>query len=206
MGDETQARFTTLIMPHLGEAYALAQWITGNRADAEDIVQDACLLAFRTIWRIVDGDGRAWLLTVVRNAAYAWLQKNRSATVVPLQGFQPVDGELANLPDQDTEDPESVLIAKTDTAYLEAAIAKLPVAFRETLLLRDVKGLSYREIAELTGVPIGTVMSRLARGRSRVIKFLLKRRRRAVFPALARALAPDRPESEPRVLAVQRRG
>jgi RNA polymerase sigma factor (sigma-70 family) len=202
MGDETQARFTRLIMPHLADAYALAQWITGNQPDAEDILQDACLLALGNIWRIVDGDGRVWILTVVRKAAYAWLQKNRSAAFVPLQDLTLLAEELANLPDPDTEDPESVLIAKTDTACLEAAIARLPTAFRETLLLRDVRGLSYREISALTEVPIGTVMSRLARGRSRVIKLLLKRRR-GVIPALAGTHAAVGSGSETRALTVQ---
>jgi RNA polymerase sigma-70 factor (ECF subfamily) len=192
MGNEGQARFTEQIMPHLAEAFALAQWITGNRFDAEDVLQDACLLALRTIWRIADGDGRAWILTVVRNAAHAWLRKNRSATFVPFQGFQLLEDEIANRPDADIESPESAVIAKADTAHLEVAIARLPAAFRETILLRDIKGLSYREISELTGAPIGTVMSRLARGRSRVIKILLKKRRDA-FPASARAGSLDRP-------------
>jgi len=198
MGDDGHARFTDLVMPHLGEAHALAQWIIGNRADADDVLQDACLLALRTVWRIADGDGRSWILTVVRNAAYAWLKKNRSATFVPFQGLQAIEDGLVHLPESASETPESALITKTDAAYLEAAIARLPLLFRETLLLRDIRGLSYREISELTGVPVGTVMSRLARGRSRVIKILLKKRRGA-FRASTRARSTSSTHSRTRV-------
>jgi DNA-directed RNA polymerase specialized sigma24 family protein len=123
--EDDQARFRSVVLPHLAHAYALARWLTGDRADAEDVVQEACLRAFRGIG-----------------------------------GFSGV-----NAP----ETPEAALIAKADAARLEAAIAELPVPFRETLVLRDVQGLDYREIAEVTGVPIGTVMSRLARARSRLI-------------------------------------
>ena len=202
MRDDGPTRFTELVLPHLGEARALAQWITGNPADADDVLQDACLLALRTVWRIAGGDGRSWLLTVVRNAAFTWLRKNRSAAFVPFQDVQAVDGEPVQVSDADDETPESVLIAKAAAACVGAAIARLPAPFREALLLRDVRGLSYREISELTSVPIGTVMSRLARGRSRVIKLLLKNRRNAVAlaapargPARSASVPPARPLS-----------
>jgi RNA polymerase sigma-70 factor (ECF subfamily) len=172
-GDEVRAepdsqRFRTIVLPHLADAYGLARWLTGDRADAEDVVQDACLRAFRALGGFSGGNARAWMLAIVRNAAYDWLRKNRSTTVVAVDDLAALEQVL---PARDaaerpgTETPEAALIAKTESARLEAAIAGLPALFRETLVLRDVQGLNYREIAEVTGVPIGTVMSRLARAR-----------------------------------------
>jgi RNA polymerase sigma factor (sigma-70 family) len=169
-GQDDHARFTRLVLPHLGDAYSLARWITGNQADAEDVVQDACLRAFRAIGSIGDGSSRPWVLTVVRNTAYTWLRKNRPSAVLVVEDLESVETAMANRGDPDAETPETTLIAKADAACLQAAIAALPTAYRETLILRDVQGLSYREISEVTGVPIGTVMSRLARGRDQVIK------------------------------------
>jgi RNA polymerase sigma-70 factor (ECF subfamily) len=165
-------RFVRLVIPHLDDAYTLARWITGDRIDAEDVVQEACLRAFRTISNTTDDNARAWTLAAVRNAAFAWLRKYRPAALVPLDEFGPVEREQMRSWDSDGETPEAALIAKTDTAILEAAVAELPAPFREALVLRDIQGLSYREIADVTGVPIGTVMSRLARGRTRLIKII----------------------------------
>ena len=173
-GHDDHARFARLVLPHLGDAYSLARWITGSRADAEDVVQDACLRAFRAIGSIGDGSSRPWVLTVVRNTAYTWLRKNRPSAVLVVEDLESVETALANLGDPDAETPETTLIAKADAACLQAAIAALPTAYRETLILRDVQGLSYREIAEVTSVPIGTVMSRLARARRRLIAILAK--------------------------------
>jgi RNA polymerase sigma factor (sigma-70 family) len=169
---DDHARFAQLVLPYLGDAYSLARWITGNRTDAEDVVQDASLRAFRAIGSIADGGSRAWVLTIVRNTAYTWLRKNRPAAVTMVEDLEAVEAARADAGAPDGETPETALIAKADAASLEAAIAALPVAYRETLILRDVQGLGYREIAEVTGVPIGTVMSRLARGRNRVIKII----------------------------------
>ena len=168
--DDDNARFRSAVLPHLGDAYSLARWITGNRADAEDVVQDACLRAFRAIGSIGGGNARPWVLTVVRNTAYTWLRKNRSSAVLVVEDIEGVETALANRGDPDRETPETALIAKADATCLQGAIAALPTAYRETMILRDVQGLSYREIGEVTGVPIGTVMSRLARGRNHVIK------------------------------------
>jgi RNA polymerase sigma factor (sigma-70 family) len=170
LGDDDHARFTRLVLPHLGDAYSLARWITGNRADAEDVVQDACLRAFRAVRGMADGSARPWVLTIVRNTAYTWLRKNRPSAVVVVEDLESVETASADPGDPDRETPETSLIAKTDAACLQAAIAALPTAYRETMILRDVQGLSYREIAEVTGVPIGTVMSRLARARNQVIR------------------------------------
>jgi RNA polymerase sigma factor (sigma-70 family) len=163
-------RFANLVMPHLGDAYSLARWITGSRTDAEDVVQDACLRAFRAIGGLADESARPWVLTIVRNTAYTWMRKNRPSAVLMVEDLEAVESAQAIPGDPDSETPETALIAKTDAAGLEAAIAALPMPYREAMILRDVQGLSYREIAQVTGVPIGTVMSRLARGRDRVIK------------------------------------
>src|SRR5215470_8930114 len=170
--DDDDARFRSAVLPYLGDAYALACWITGNRADAEDVVQDACLRAFRAIGSFSDGDGRAWVLTIVRNTAYTWLRKNRPSAVLAVEALEAVETAQAIERDPDSETPETALIAKADAACLHAAIAALPTPYRETMILRDSQGLSYREIAAVTGVPIGTVMSRLARARRRVIATL----------------------------------
>jgi RNA polymerase sigma factor (sigma-70 family) len=173
--EDNSARFGRVVLPHLTDAYALARWLTGNRSDAEDVVQDACLRAFRGIGSFSDGNARAWVLTIVRNTAYSWIGKNRPNALVITDDLESL--ERADTPrgrDPDIETPETALIAKTDAARLEAAIAELPPPFRETLVLRDLQGLDYREIARVTDVPIGTVMSRLARARRRLIAIVAK--------------------------------
>jgi RNA polymerase sigma factor (sigma-70 family) len=167
---DANARFNNLVLPHLGDAYSLARWITGSRADAEDVVQDACLRAFRAIGGFAGGNACPWLLTIVRNTAYTWLRKNRPHAIFAVEDLEGVEAAQTKPGDPERTTPETELIAKADAASLEIAIAALPAAYRETMILRDVQGLSYREIAEVTGVPIGTVMSRLARGRDHVIK------------------------------------
>jgi RNA polymerase sigma factor (sigma-70 family) len=166
---EDYARFTSVVLPHLDAAYNLAHWMTGNRTDAEDVVQDASLRAFRAIHKFAGGNARAWVLCIVRNTACSWLRKNRPTAVVTVEDLEAVEAVYAKPTDRDGETPEAALIAKTDAEYLRAAIAALPTPFRETLVLRDIEGLDYREIAEATEVPIGTVMSRLARARGRLI-------------------------------------
>ena len=171
--EDDQARFARVVLPHLADAYALARWLTGDRADAEDVVQEACLRAFRGIGGFAGVNGRAWVLTIVRHAAYTWLGKNRSASLVMVDDLEAVEQKRSSAGaalEQAPQTPEAELIAKADARRLEAAIAELPVPFRETLVLRDVQGLDYREIAEVTKVPIGTVMSRLARARRRLIE------------------------------------
>jgi RNA polymerase sigma factor (sigma-70 family) len=169
---DDHVRFRNVVLPHLDDAYGLARWLTGNRTDAGDVVQEACLSAFRSIGSFSNGNSRAWLLTIVRNAAYSWMLKNRPAALVMVEDIEGV--ALARPSDLDIETPETALIAKTDARLLEAAIAALPASFRETLVLRDVHGLSYREIAEVTGTPAGTVMSRLARARGALIAIMAK--------------------------------
>jgi len=166
---EDYARFTSVVLPHLDAAYNLAHWLTGSHTDAEDVVQDASLRSFRAIHRFAGGNARAWVLCIVRNTAYSWLRKNRPTAVVTVEDLEAVEAAYPKAADQDSKTPEAALIAKADAEYLRAAIAALPTPFRETLVLREIEGLDYREIAEATEVPIGTVMSRLARARGRLI-------------------------------------
>jgi RNA polymerase sigma factor (sigma-70 family) len=165
-GDAAE-RFHDVVVPHLDAAYSLARSITGNRPDAEDVVQDACVRAYRGIGKFSGGKARAWVLTIVRHTAYAWLHKNRPAAVVLVEDFEGIEPAVSS--GAGAETPETALIATTEATLLKAAIAALPALLRETLVLRDVHGLAYREIAAVTGVPVGTVMSRLARARGRLI-------------------------------------
>ena len=172
-GEDDRARFDRVVLPHLEDAFALARWLAGDRTDAEDIVQEACLRAFRGIRSFSGGSARAWLLTIVRRSAYSWLGTNRLRAQVAIDDLSLRERALAEGGgDRDALNrttPETALIAKADAARLEAAIAALPLEFRETFVLRDIQGLEYREIAEVTAKPLGTVMSRLARARRRLI-------------------------------------
>src|SRR6202163_3533099 len=150
--EDSKARFTKVVMPHLDDAFGLARWLTGNRADAEDVVQEACLRALRGIAGFAGVNSRAWTLAIVRNAAHDWLRKNRSPAVIHVDDLEATKRRRAGDADAWAPDtPEAALIARADEARLEAAIAGLPTVFRETLVLRDVQGLDYREIATITG-------------------------------------------------------
>ena len=148
-------RFERTVLPHLDAAYNLARWLTRNDHDADDVLQDAMLRAYRHFAGL-RGEPRPWLLAVVRNACWSWLQANRPAEVEPL------GDELA---DDSIPGPEAALARTLDRRLLNEAIAALPVQFREVLVLRELEDLSYRDIARVAGIPIGTVMSRLARAR-----------------------------------------
>ena len=172
--EDGKSKFDVIVAPHLSDALTLARWLTGNRTDAEDIVQESCLRAFRAINAFNGGSARAWVLTIVRRTAYSWLSKNRLPGLIAMADLNVGDRALAELGGDGNASsratPEADLIAKSNAAQLEAAIAALPVQFRETFVLRDVQGLEYREIAEVTGMPLGTVMSRLARARHRLLE------------------------------------
>jgi RNA polymerase sigma-70 factor (ECF subfamily) len=171
---DERTRFANVVLPHLGDAYALARWLARNDSDAEDIVQEACLRAFRGIAGFGDINPRGWVLSIVRNTAYTWLKKHRDPKLVAVDNVEEVEQAADAAWDLGPASPEAALIEQADAARLEAAIAALPTEFRETLVLRDVEGLDYRTIAEVTGVPIGTVMSRLARARRRLMAQLGK--------------------------------
>jgi RNA polymerase sigma-70 factor (ECF subfamily) len=163
------ARFERAILPHRDAAYDLARWLTRCAQDAEDVVQEACLRAFQFFGGFHGGDGRAWLLGIVRNTAYTWLHKNRAQQ--PRTTFDLQWHDVASTAD----DPEAVLLQTEDVELLRDAVAALPAEFREVVVLHDLQGLLYREIAHMVGVPLGTVMSRLARGRERLGQLLAAR-------------------------------
>jgi len=161
------ARFEQSIMPHMDAAHNLARWLSRNDSDAQDIVQEAYLRAFKFFGGFRGGNSRAWLLRIVRNAFYDWVKQNRREETV-----EPFDEELHDTIDH-TEGPDALLLEKADYELLHKAIAELPLEFREILVLRELEGLSYKEISEVAEVPLGTVMSRLARGREHLRTQLL---------------------------------
>ena len=170
--DDERAVFDEVFLPHMAEAYRLAQWLTGNAYDAEDVVQDAALRAFRGIKSFGAVNARAWSLAIVRNTAYSWLMKNRPKAVVFTDDLSVAEQqELEHEGPQGTriETPEEIALFKADAEEVQHALAQLPAHFREVIVLREVNQLNYRDIAEITNVPIGTVMSRLSRGRQLLI-------------------------------------
>jgi RNA polymerase sigma-70 factor, ECF subfamily len=152
---DRRARFEQQLLPHLDAAHNLARWLTRNDADAQDVVQDSFLRAYR-FFDGLRGEPRPWLLAIVRNVAFSWLRKNRPGELAPL------DEELA---DESAPSPEALTARSMDRRMLNEAIAALPAQFREVLVLRELEDLSYRDIARVADIPIGTVMSRLARAR-----------------------------------------
>ncbi len=155
--------FAAVALPHLDAAFNLARWLTGSRADAEDVVQEAMVRALTYFPTYRGGSGRAWILQIVRNTAYGTLAARRGERRVEYPG---IDGamEIDSIPDQ-ADDPEKALILSDDLRRMDALIERLPLELRETLVLRELEELSYREIARITAAPIGTVMSRLWRAR-----------------------------------------
>jgi RNA polymerase sigma factor (sigma-70 family) len=163
------ARFEQLILPHLDAAYNLARWLTRNEDDAKDMAQEAYLRAFKFFDTFRGVDGRAWLLTIVRNTCYTWLQQNRAHDTTTM-----FDEEIHSV-DSDTSNPATLVLQSADHQILRQALDELPAEFREAVVLRDLEGFSYKEIAEITNIPAGTVMSRLARARERLKQFLCNR-------------------------------
>ncbi len=167
--------FDEVFLPHMAEAFRLAQWLTGNSYDAEDVVQDAALRAFRGIKNFGAINARAWSLTIVRNTAYSWLMKNRPKAVVFTDDLSLSEQQaLEHESPQGTriETPEEIVLFKADAEDVQRALAQLPTQFRELIVLREINQLNYRDIAEVTNVPIGTVMSRLSRARQLLIALL----------------------------------
>lgn len=156
------ASFEEVVLPHLDAAYNLARWLTRNNDDAQDVVQEAYLRAFKFFDSFHGTDGRAWLLAIVRNTCYTWLQHNRTP-----DHSVPLDDEIYEIESHDPN-PEMLLMQNSDSLMVRTAIEELPPEFREVLVLREFEELSYKEIARITDLPIGTVMSRLARGRKRL--------------------------------------
>jgi RNA polymerase sigma-70 factor (ECF subfamily) len=151
------------ILPHLDAAYSLARWLTANEQDAEDVLQEACLRAVRFFPGYQGGSPRAWLLAIVRRTCYTWLAKNRAHQSTTIA----FDDELHS-GGSETTDPEALLLRQADREMLRQGLAELPVEFREVIVLREFEQLSYKEIAAVAEIPVGTVMSRLARGRQQL--------------------------------------
>jgi RNA polymerase sigma factor (sigma-70 family) len=154
--------FEETLLPHLDAAYNFAWWLTHNEQDAQDVVQEAYLRAFRYFAGFRGGDARAWLMKIVRNTCYSWLQVNR-----PLQDATEFDEKLFPS-DARSPNPEEIVLQNDNGTLLRQALEKLSPSFREVLVLRELEGLSYGEIADMTGMPAGTVMSSLSRARVRL--------------------------------------
>ena|SRR6478735_4190387 len=158
--------FEETVLPHLDAAFNYALWLTRNSADAEDLVQDACVRAMRFLSSLRDDDARAWLFAIVRNTWYSRVSRRAN-----LAEATPLDSARDERPDV-ALDPEERLLQQHTVALVRAALEQLPADFREVIVLREFEGLSYKEIAAVVRVPIGTVMSRLARGRERLMAVL----------------------------------
>ncbi|HYV06155.1 MAG TPA: sigma-70 family RNA polymerase sigma factor [Blastocatellia bacterium] len=158
--EDKLVRFEQTVVPHLDAAYNLSRWLTRNDTDAQDVVQESYLRAFKFFGSYHGGDSRAWLLTIVRNTCYTWLQQNRARELTT-----EFDEEVHST---ESPNPETLLIEGANKQLLKHALDELPVSYREVVILRELEGLSYKEIADITDVPVGTVMSRLARARKRL--------------------------------------
>jgi RNA polymerase sigma-70 factor, ECF subfamily len=159
-----RSRFESVVLPHLDAAYALARWLTRNDADAADVVQEAMLRAFRYFDSYREGDAKSWVLRIVRRTCYSWLERNRPAEILPLEAEAEHDEDV--LAPAAAGNTEALLQSRSDLRRLDALIEALPAPLREVVVLRELNELGYREIAEVIGVPVGTVMSRLHRARS----------------------------------------
>ncbi len=162
-GTASRERFEQAVLPHLDAAYNLARWLTRNEQDAQDVTQESFLRAFRFFDGYQGGNMRAWLLTIVRNTCYTWLRRNRA----PDFNVE-FDEEIHSEESIGSADPEIQVLANADKETVQRALSELPEIFREVLVLREMEGMSYKEIADVASVSIGTVMSRLARARTRL--------------------------------------
>ena len=154
---QEQARFETLVLPHLDAAFNLARWLLRSGADAEDAAQESLLRSYRFFSGFHGGDARAWLLQIVRNTCYTWLDKNRR-----VKDMTEFDEQLHGTP---VSTPETLAIASDNRERLNLALESLPERYREVIVLRELEGCSYKEIAAITSIPLGTVMSTLSRAR-----------------------------------------
>lgn len=153
-------RFEQAVLPHLDAGYNLARWLTRNAHDAEDVVQDACVRAMRYVDSLHGNDARSWFLTIVRHACYDWLKRNRPAEIDRSDA-----DAVETAADGGAPTPEQAALRNAETRILADAVAALPLGFREVLILREFEEMSYKDIARIVDIPIGTVMSRLARAR-----------------------------------------
>ena len=167
---EELARFEHAVLPHLAAAYNLARWLTRDEQDAQDVVQEAYVRAWTFFDRFHGEDGRAWLLTIVRHTGYTWLQRHRRQELATAFDEEQHSGE------REDSNPETLLLQQANQQLLREALEALPVEYREVIVLRELEGLSYKEIAGIADLPLGTVMSRLARACQRLLVWLTERR------------------------------
>lgn len=174
----TAKRFETLVLPLKGAAFNLAYWIVQSREEAEDVVQEAYLRAFRAFPKFRGENVRAWLLVIVRNQAYSALdaRKRSGGVFLVSEVLGAREGSEKQEVASSDPSPEAIMIADADRREILDALAKLPLSYRDVVVLREMEDLSYAEISEITGVPIGTVMSRLSRGRAELKKAVLRQR------------------------------
>jgi len=158
--------FEETVLPHTSAAYNLARWLTGNEHDAEDVSQEAYLRAFKFFEGFRGIDSRAWLLAIVRNTCYTWLKEKNMIDKMT------VFDEEIHTADENESNPETDLLQAMDIERIRKAIEELPVEYREAIVLCDLEGMSYKEIAQITKLPMGTVMSRLARARKKLMEYL----------------------------------
>lgn len=178
--DEKRRRFELLVLVHLDASLNLARWLTRNDHDAQDVVQEAFVRALLYIDGFRGENARPWLLQIVRNTCFTWLKENHPSELVVLND---ADGVLREIAAPASAEPPAIAMRNADRQTINRAIARLPIAFREVLVLREFEELSYKDIARIADVPVGTVMSRLARARS----------------LMRHALIPVEPQSEPEV-------
>jgi RNA polymerase sigma-70 factor (ECF subfamily) len=173
------SRFETTVLPHLDAAYNLARWLTRNDHDAEDVVQDSFVRALRYFDKLKGTDARPWLLGIVRNTCYTWLEKNRPADLVVIEDLDtlPADGDAAR--SSAPGNPEVIVLQSANRKLVNQALEELPVGFREVIIMREIEDMSYKDIAAVAGIPLGTVMSRLSRGRELLKRAIENRMKRA---------------------------
>ena len=172
------ARFEQTVLPHLDAAYNLARWLTRNDHDAEDVVQEAFMRAMRYFDRMKGNEARPWLLAIVRNTCYSWLEKNRPADLVAVDDLDAfaMDGDAGR---SAPGNPEIIVLQSANRKLVNQALEDLPVAYREVIVMREVEDMSYKDIAAVAGIPMGTVMSRLSRAREMLKGTIENRMRKA---------------------------
>ena len=168
------SRFERSVLPHLDAAFNLARWLTRNDQDAEDVVQEAFVRALRFFDALRDSNARPWLLAIVRNTGYTWLEKNRPAEIVAVDDVDALPGA-----ESEAGNPEVIVLQSANRKLVNQALEELPVAFREVLVMRELEDMSYKEIASIVAIPVGTVMSRLSRGREMLRRAIETRMRKA---------------------------
>ena len=178
---DRRMHFEQQVMPHLDAAYNLARWLTRNDHDAEDVVQESFMRAMKYFDGMRGTQARPWLLAIVRNTCFTWLEKNRPAELVPIDdgNAATVEAELASFAPASMGNPEVIVLQSASRKLVNQALEELPVGYREVIVMREIEDMSYKEIASVAGIPLGTVMSRLSRGRELLKTAIENRLRRA---------------------------